>query len=278
MVYKQVMVNWITENFTKDSSYQEMTDEIKKQGMNLVEIKGGYKHSDLDTVREGKHCVMFLGSIEMTAMVRKEIPNCFPVAFCTDENYRCINYMSHFGKYLFNDRYTMMSLAELQRQKFLVYGIYGKEALIFIRPDSGRKPFQAQLLDMLDIDRFVINNDHLKHDLVVVSSPKTIRGEWRYIVTDEQEILGFSMYRYQDQITRIPSAPSGAEELVKELLKVGYYPDKVFTLDVCEDNDGNFWMMEMNSFSSAGLYASKKANIVKRVSEIAEKEFSSWIT
>ena len=270
-------VNWITENFTKDSSHDEMVEEIKKQGHHLTELKNGFKYADLSAFQDDYHCVMFLGSIEMTALVRKHLTNCYPVAFCTDENYRCINYMSHFGKYLFNDRYAIMSLAELQRQKFLVYGVYGKEALIFIRPDSGRKPFQAQLLDMLDIDRFVQTHDHMKHDLVVVSSPKTIRGEWRYIVTDEKEILGFSMYRYQDQITRIPSAPPGAEALVKELLDVGYYPDKVFTLDVCEDGDGNFWMMEMNSFSSAGLYASKKANIVKRVSEIAEKEFSSWI-
>ena len=186
--------------------------------------------------------------------------------------------MSYFGKYLFNDKYTMMSLAEFQRQKFLVYGVYGKDALVFIRPDSGRKPFQAQLLDMLDIDRFVSNNDHIKHNMVVISSPKSILGEWRYIVTDQQEILGFSMYRYQDQVTRIPSAPSGAEEFVKELLKMGYYPDKVFTLDICQDCDQNFWMMEMNSFSSAGLYASKKANIVKRVSEIAENVYSSWVT
>ena len=267
--------HWITENFTKDPSYQEMTDEIKKQGMNLIEIRGGYKHSDLDAFREGNPCVMFLGSIEMTAIVRAQLPNCFPVAFCTDERYRCINYISYFGKYLFNDRYVMMSLAEFQRQKFLIYGIYGKEALIFIRPDGGRKPFQAQLLDMLDIDKFVERYDNIKHDLVVVSSPKKILGEWRYIVTDQQEILGFSMYRYQDQLTRIPTAPPGTEEFVRELLKVGYYPDKVFTLDVCQDGDQNFWMMEMNSFSSAGLYASKKANIVKRVSEIAEEEWQS---
>lgn len=264
---------WIVENFTKESSYQEMMDEIKKQGMSVVEIKNGYKNSDIEEFRTGTPCIMFLGSIEMTELVRKQLLNCFPIAYCNQQNYLCSKYMSHFGKYLFNDRYAMVSLAELQRRKFFYYGTFGKEALIFIRPDSGQKPFQAQLLDMIDIDRFVENHTHVKHDLVVVSNPKNIIGEWRFVCTKHQEILAQSTYRYQGQVAKIPFAPEGATELVKEILKVGYYPDSVFCIDVCEDSDKNFWLLEINSFSSAGLYACKKELIVKRVSEISEEEW-----
>ena len=44
-------------------------------------------------------------------------------------------------------------------------------------------------------------------------------------------------------------------------------------LGICEDNDGDFWLMELTSFSSAGLYATKKELIVKRVSEIALEDY-----
>jgi hypothetical protein len=184
--------------------------------------------------------------------------------------------MSHFGKYLFNDRYAIISLAELKRHLFFFYGVFGKETMIFVRPDSGQKPFQAQLVDMQDFERFYDSAQTFEHELVMVSSPKNIRGEWRFVVTNEQEIIAQSTYRYNGQITKIPSAPVGATNLVKELLKIGYYPDSVFVMDVCEDSDGNFWLLELNSFSSAGLYACNKTAIVKRVGEIAEQEWRTW--
>lgn len=270
--YKIMKCQWIVENFTNESSYSEIVNEIKQQGMNVKEIRRDYKHSDLDEFRNGQ-CVIFLGSIEMTEIVRSQLPNCYPVAFCNQKNYLCSKYMSHFGKYLFNDKYAIVSLSEFYRQKFFYYGIFGKEALIFIRPDSGQKPFQAQLIDMIDIDRFFNRHEDIKHELVVLSTPKHIRGEFRFIVTKYKEIIGASTYQYQGQVTKIPSVPMGATELVKELLNIEYYPDSVFCIDICETNDGEFFLMELNSFSSAGLYASKKDLIIKRVSEISEEEW-----
>ncbi len=52
-----------------------------------------------------------------------------------------------------------------------------------------------------------------------------------------------------------------------------YYPDSVFCYDICQDGDGECFLLELTSFSSAGLYATNKAAIVKRVSEIAEAEY-----
>ena len=266
---------WVIENFTHESSYMDLVKEIKKQGCELQEIKGEFKYDDLKGYDENAP-VIFLGSIGMTAMVQKHLTSCYPVAYCNQNNYLCTKYMSHFGKYLFNDRYSIISLAELKRHLFFFYGIYGKEAMIFVRPDSGQKPFQAQLVDMLDFENFYTRAETIKHELVVVSSPKNIRGEWRFVVTSKQEIIACSTYRYQGQITKIPSAPLGATALVKELLKVGYYPDSVFVIDICEDNDGNFWLLEINSFSSAGLYECNKTAIVQKVSAIAEEEWKLW--
>jgi hypothetical protein len=148
--------------------------------------------------------------------------------------------------------------------------------MIFIRPDGGDKSFTGRPLDLQDFDKFWTNDvvcGAKKEELVVVSTPKNIRGEWRYICTNQKEILGVSLYKYNDQRTYIPSAPEKATKLASEILAVGWYPDPVFTVDICEDMDGNYWLLEMNSFTSAGTYAAPKGPIVKRVSEIAEDEW-----
>ena len=111
---------------------------------------------------------------------------------------------------------------------------------------------------------------------MVVSSPKTIIWEGRFITSREKEIIAHSTYRFQGQVTKIPSVPEGAMALCKELLEVGYYPDSVFCIDICQDADNNFWLLEINSFSSAGLYEADKMKIVQRVSAIAEKEWVQW--
>lgn len=266
---------WIVENFTHESSYTDLVKAIKKEGCDLTEIKGDFKYSQLDSFNE-EAPVIFFGSIGMTSMMQQHLKNSHPVAYCNQQNYLCTRYMSHFGKYLFNDKYAIVSLAELKRHLFFFYGIFGKETMIFVRPDSGQKPFQAQLVDMQDFENFYAQGRSIEHELVVVSSPKNIRGEWRFVVTSNKDIISQSTYRYMGQITRIPSAPAGATALVKELLNVGYYPDTIFVMDVCEDNDGNYWLLELNSFSSAGLYECNKTDIVKKVSEIAEKEWTAW--
>ncbi len=270
-----IKVQWIVENFTHESSYTDIVKAIKEEGHSFHEITNNFAFADIDEY-DGELPVIFCGSIKMTELVQSRLRHCFPVSYCNQDNYLCSKYMTYFGKYLFNDRYIILSLNELRRNKWLYYGIFGKEALIFIRPDSGQKPFQAQLLDLLDFDRFVIDNQIIGHDLVIVSSPKKILWEGRFVVSRNKEVIAHSTYRFQDQITKISSVPEGAMALCKELLEVGYYPDSVFCIDICQDAENDFWLLELNSFSSAGLYECNKKQIVQKVSEIAADEWDRW--
>ena len=161
----------------------------------------------------------------------------------------------------------------MRRRLYQFYGIFGKEAVIFIRPDTGDKTFKGGLLDLQDSEGFFNEFECYKHDLAIISTPKNMIGEWRFVCSRHKEIIAVSSYRYQGLCTRVPSAPPGATELCKEILEVGYYPNSVFCVDICQDTDGNFWLMELTSFSSAGLYATDKTKVVKRVSEIAWEDF-----
>ncbi len=264
---------WIIENLTKESSYTELINEVKKQGYDLIEIIDDFKYSSLDRLKGTNQCVITNGSIEMVKHINKHIPDCYPGAYCNFNNFLCSKYYSYFGNYLFNDRYALLTLKEIQRNRFQIYARFGKEAVIFIRPNSRDKLFQAQLLDLIDLDRFCETNKHLEHELMIVSTPKTIRGEYRIVVSKSREILGHSTYRFQDQICKIHAVPKEATILVEKLLKIDYIPDSVFCYDVCDTPDGEFYLMELTSFSSCGLYSTDKSKIVSEVSKIAEEDW-----
>lgn len=270
----QQKVTWIVENQAKEASFKELQEAVVKSGSKYLFINGDFDSQTLSGINS--ECVVFSGGIEMAKIVKTklEAKSCYPILYCNFPNYLCSKYYSYFGEYLFNDHYAIISLKELKRKVFYYWGQFGKEALIFIRPDSGEKLFQAQLLDIIDFDKFYETNKHLEHELVVISTPKTIIGEWR-VICSKDSIIDYSLYRYQGQISKIRVAPTNVLEFATKMLKVGYLPDNVFCFDICTDSDNNCWLLELTSFSSCGLYASDKNKLVKEISKIALKDYAS---
>lgn len=268
-------INWIVENFVKEESFLELEAALVKGNYPLQLIKGDFAKADISAYQN--QCVLFNGSIEMCKIVNEQLTKqgCYPNIYCDWNKYRCSAYYPHFADFVFNDDYALIPLIELQRRLYRFYGVFGKEGMLFVRPDSGDKTFKAELLDIQDFPKFYEDVNQFKNDLILVSTPKNIIGEWRFVCTKYKEILAVSSYRYYGKLTRVPSAPVGATNKCKEILEVGYYPNSVFCVDIAEDSDGNYWMMELTSFSSAGLYACKKDKIVHRISEIAIEDFEN---
>lgn len=267
---------WIVENFSRGRDVEDLMAEITNQGFKLHEVglSGVVETHTFDYYNN--QCVIFYGSINMTERAKKELPTCSPVVWLTKENYKCSKYYPHFKGLLFNDLHEFTVVKNIKENFFDFYSKYGKEALIFIRPDDGDKSFKGQLLDLQDFNRFWDNNICCvakDEDLVLVSTPKNINMEARYVVDKYKGIIACSTYSYQGKMTYIPSAPVGATRKCEEVLERGYHPDSVYTIDICEDSDGNFWLMELNSWSSAGMYECNKKKIVERISEIATKEY-----
>lgn len=275
-------VKWVVENFTDSEDYRDIISAVKELGCYCFVI-GRHNHFDFDPrgFNEGE-CVIVQGSIQMTKNIRDRLPkNCFPIAYNDWNNYLCSTYYPHFTPYLFNDLNAITTLKNLREHKFYFYSRFGRDAMMFVRPDSGEKTFQAQLIDIQDFDKFWENHVQVSakdDDLVVVSTPKKINGEFRFVCSKYNggEIISASTYQYQGKSTLIPSVPNEATEKCKEILKVGWYPDSVFCVDIFQDGDGYCWLGELTSFSSAGLYATNKKAVVNRVSEIAFKEWCEY--
>lgn len=296
ILWTQMKTTWVIENFAKEQSFKELSAACKELGQPMVEINGDYSAKDLTNrllnieltekvgdngVFDMEHhfCVIANGSIKMCKLLQQDIGRfCYPIQFASFEKYKCSAYYSHYGEYLFNDKYCMMSLKEVIRQKYDVWGHYGKDGMLFIRPDSGEKLFQAGLLDIVDLPRLWDTNKDIEHELVLVSTPKNILWEGRFVVSKQHGIIASSTYRFQGKVCIIPSVPTETTAFCKRLLeKVDYVPDPVFCFDICQDTDKNCWLMELTSFSSAGLYATDKKAIIQKVSEIAEAEYAKTL-
>src|ERR1035437_5864690 len=169
---------WIIEDFTQDSWYRDLIKEVKKQGMECI-VLDITNHFDLkpDLIKDND-CVVFQGSIQLFRKLKKELVAAYPLGWMTDNHYLCSQYYRHFHKYLFNNKHCFSTVSALKDNKWFFYGAFGKEALIYVRPNGGDKAFTGQLLDLKDFDSFW--EDDIKCnvkdvDLVVVSTPKSIR-------------------------------------------------------------------------------------------------------
>ena len=227
----------------------------------VLEFPKSYKVKDWD--QNVPHEGVFLGSIEGSNWIRANRPNV--KQWATFENYKCSVYYPQCQELLFNDKYAFIPFKELARRKWDLYSWLGKESLVFVRPNSGEKDIPAELVDLQDIGKLVTNYDY--EGLAVVSTPKNMIGEWRFVVS-EGEIIACSSYKFQGVLTCVPSAPAGAHALVQKVIDKGVNPDKIFCVDVVQDTGGEFWVMELTSFSSAGLYACD----VKKIAELLKRQ------
>ena len=154
-------VKWIIQNWNREISYTNLAEAATKANYPVKLITGDFKWPDYQGYIDD--CVIFCGSIQTTKQARDRFPGCVPIVYSSFDKFLCSRYYSHFGAYLFNDVYSLVSLREFVRNKFFYYNTFGKEGCLFIRPDSGDKPFTAQVLDIMDVDRFLENNKNRRY-------------------------------------------------------------------------------------------------------------------
>ncbi|MEM7317124.1 MAG: hypothetical protein AAF497_28655, partial [Planctomycetota bacterium] len=54
-----------------------------------------------------------------------------------------------------------------------------------------------------------------------------------------------------------------------KIASMGYSPDPVWIIDICQTSDGEYHLLEIGGFSFADLYSCDKTDIVAAVSAVA---------
>ena len=215
--------------------------------------------------------VFGFGSIQMVDELSK-----FGVknrSYANWSQFACLAYYPIFGDYLLNRDYVLLPFGDILRQRWEIFARFAVDTAVFFRPNEGTKSFSGSVIDLQYLESQI--KSWAKYgakdaDLVLISRPAQIQGEWRFAITnhnDEREILGVSLYRYQGNTTYVASAPKPAYDFVLEVLNKTkiYTPDPIYMLDIALLLDGTYRVVECNSLSSSAPYAMDVLPVVQKL-------------
>lgn len=231
--------------------------------------------SDWDAFYSNEDWVVTHTSIQTAQSIMRSKPWLTP--WLKQEMFQCRYYYPFFGDFLFNKDYVMIPFGEVLRLEHRIFDVVGVHAF-FMRPSSGLKCFTGQVFYKKDLAKqldALSQRGVSKTDLVVISSPKNIFKEYRYIIGN-RKIITSSEYSWNPNEKDFLPAPEFVDAYVRKVLSEtsDYNPDPVWVLDVAVNDMGQLRVLEVGSFSTAGLYGCDMVKIVQEVSKIAWEQYS----
>ena len=273
-------VKWIVENHVFAEEIDHIVAEIKKQGMDVEEIRyEPFESGDYSRFGSKEDCIVFLGSLQLGRQLRCEM-KWIPGVWCDLPFFDCAHYYAYLGKYLLNQDYMLLPQAEIKRRKDEIYqhfaGRAEPDSVIFIRPTSGFKTFSGKIFEYQYFDKEWewVEENNTPSSLVVITSAAKIGGEWRFMVADK-EIVGATRYKNNGEYAPGSGAPEEAFRLAEEIAAfeaTGWEPEPMWVVDIAESGE-EYYLIEINAFSCSGWYEMDVEPVIKVASELALQEW-----
>lgn len=283
---------WLIEDFNADNKFDLLAEEVKNQGMEVEVIRYiPFEQGSYNRFGENE-CVIVVGSINLARQLQKEKTWILGV-WLNSHAYECTSFYPYLGKHLLNKDYVMLPRAEVRRKWTQLLKIFGEEYnALFIRPSSGHKTFTGKVFETkhLEKDWEWVEEFAEPESIVIVSSVKVIEKEWRFIVAENEVITG-SLYKQRiggvvssgkyreipmSDIINIDNDDYAAKELALMIADEKYHCDPMYTIDICKTEKGIFHLLEIGSFSCAGLYDCNPEIIVTAAKSLAVREWNEF--
>lgn len=257
------MVNWVIESNVFPENQQKLINEIDwQQHRYFLVDRDEWSH-----VCSLTGPTIFYGSLALSQRLRKKtnwVGNWSDLS-----KFRCSSYYSKYGDALLNENYCLIPIGDFERMRARSNATRQKD--YFIRPDSAFKTFTGDIIrENRSLKNFLVNSVLFDDELILVTKPKRIHREWRFIICGG-EIAGYSLYMRDGQQETSQECPQHIQDFVKTQLY--YEPEPCYTLDVCEDENLEPKIVEINCFSCSGFYEADLGKIVEAASRVALKEW-----
>lgn len=269
---------WLVQTNMEDTDTKPMIDEIRAQGMTVTLIRYRFgTHIDFD--RYDHHdCTICYGDIDFVRHIITKA-QFIPGVWCNFHNMKCSTYYAYLGEHLLNRNYIMLPIGDLPRRwEELIRIFYPASSIIgnkslFVRPDSGAKPFTGDIIKYNDQHKIESLIQAISPEtLIVVAPKKSIEAEWRFVICDRKIVASC---RYLP--TESPASPPPSSfRLAEKVLSKEWQPDLCYTIDICE-SEGEMYLLEINSFNCAGFYGCDLKPIIECASEVAIKEWKEYL-
>lgn len=264
---------WLVEPEIFGEDAEPLLESLKKLNVEHVTVKFGTSYEDYLNVFKPEDCVVFYGSLQLGRFIQRKT-QWIPGVYCNLPKFECLYYYPRFGDFLFNSSYWMLPFGELKRKKHKIFcDIISSYEEVFLRPSSGFKAFTGKVISIENWDNEIKLMRADPEDLMVVALSQKIVREWRLVVAENIPITG-GQYKENGEIVRRSEIDQNVRDFATTVLStIKYNPDKIWTLDICSNKDGHLYVLEVGSFSCAGLYACDTDLIVQTVNRLALEEY-----
>lgn len=277
-------VKWLIESDVFQGEDQLIIDALIRKGIEYKLCEFGITYDELAlTIFNPNDCVVVHGSLQLGRAVQRNT-RWVPGVYCNLPKFECIYYYPRFGEHLLNYDYVILPFGTLKNKRKWIEKQFGDQGCVFLRPSSGFKTFTGQVIEFCEWDR-EMRNMSFKIDpegLVLISKPIEIIKEWRLVVSNH--VVASSQYKEGkglirltgSDLVKINNTPQHILDYGEDILHtVKFNPDNIWTMDICETASGEIKVLEVGSFSCAGLYACDPDPIIDEVNSLALSEWES---
>lgn len=210
--------------------------------------------------------VVFHCSIEYAKNAKMRLYNVF---FPGDTKLGCDIYYRMFdSSILLNANNTILTKHDLLQSWEDWFNMY-KSNILFIRPNSGDKQFTGGNFHLRGYQEFTDYTKHVDNkELLLIASSVYIKSEYRFVICNKEVVTG-SRYKLDGFSSEECTYPDKAFYIANKVAKNNWQPDVVYTVDIGQIND-EYKVIELNSFSTAGLYSCDKRKIIRAINKLYE--------
>jgi len=271
-------VKWVFEDILIDAVE---TNRIKKSAENIgceIGTINTYQwfleqNSALPFPNNDQQCIVYYGSLQLGKLIKQKT-NWVPGIWLNYNSFKCSTYYNYFYNFLFNIPFSFLTFGTLKEEQ-----IFKNENEVFIRPDSGFKTFTGNIFKKetfkTELEKIKNCYDVQPEEIVLLSSVKNIKKEWRVFVVENSIVTG-SEY-ISDKKTSINKLPDNVIKYTQNVLNlVQWKPEPAFSIDICEDYSEKLYVLEINSFNCSGIYGANTDILVEEINKLAIKDFESY--
>jgi ATP-grasp domain, R2K clade family 3 len=272
---------WLIETGVwKGDNVSRMIGIIRGLGLTVhTEEHTPLRPSEFDTLDDAPdYPIIYYGSLNTVEYLRVRRPHWVPLIWFDSVAFSCQSYYARWGAYLLQERYGFYPLGELLRLKEQLYCMYGKEEMIFIRPDDNDKSFSGRLVPLDNFSQWYEEAQAGKPNpaaLVVVSAPIQAGGEWRFVIADRKVVAG-THYKWAGKVTSSSDDVKNAGAFAEDIAAAPWQPASIYVVDITRTSTGRYRLVEIGGINSAGLYHCELLPVIQAMNGIATRDFRSW--
>lgn len=223
--------------------------------------------------------VVLYGSIEFVEK-RMDSGLYSPGAYYSRQSFRCTYYLPTLPNDLVgNGLGVYMTFSDFVGRRDQIYRLFGVSRL-FIRPDSGAKTFTGLCVtkenDAFELKSLMKLTQVTDETLILVAPAANISAEYRFYIVEGKVITG-SRYMVDGKPDKSPEIDARCLKVAEIVSRLPWQIDLAYTCDVGLFG-GVAKIVELNAFSTSGLYDCDSVALFSAIAETAVRECNGEVS